>query len=74
MIIDNEGNIIFEGKKQFQIIVGKSSIILNEDGNIVLNGKNILINGSESLDSRSNGSQVLLNDNAKITGSKVDIN
>ncbi|MEM5540340.1 phage baseplate assembly protein V, partial [Olleya sp. AS48] len=74
MIMDNEGNIIFEGKKQFQIIVGKSSIILNEDGNIVLNGKNILINGSESLDSRSNGSQILLNDNAKITGSKVDIN
>jgi len=73
-VMDKEGNIVFEGKKQFQIIVGDSSLILNKDGNIVLKGKNIIINGEESLDNRSSGSQVLLNKNAKVKGSKVDIN
>jgi len=73
-VMDKDGNIVFEGKSQFQIVIGDSSLILNKDGNIILKGKNILINGEESLDNRSSGSQVLLNDNAKVTGSKVDIN
>ncbi|WP_299895270.1 phage baseplate assembly protein V [uncultured Aquimarina sp.] len=73
-VMDKDGNIVFEGKTQFQIVIGDSSLILNKDGNIILKGKNILINGEESLDNRSSGSQVLLNKNAKVTGSKVDIN
>ncbi len=73
-IMDKEGNVSFESKKQFQIIVGDSALILNKDGSIVIKGKNILVSGDESVDNRSSGSQVLLNDNAKVTGSKVDIN
>jgi len=73
-IMDKDGNIVFEGKKQFQIIIGESSLIMDKEGNIAINGKNIIINGKESLDNRSSGSQVLLNKNAKVTGSKVDIN
>jgi len=45
--------------KRYELQVGESSLILNADGTIILNGIKILINGKE---------------HTEIKGEKVDIN
>jgi len=74
LTMDKDGNIKIEGKNHFQLIIGESALIMEKDGTIVLKGKKILINGTDNIDSRGGGGQVLLDGKATIKGSSVDIN
>ncbi|MCG8701183.1 MAG: phage baseplate assembly protein V [Bacteroidales bacterium] len=75
MALDGEGNIAVDSSEEIKFTSGESSITLKKDGSIDIAGKNITINGSESV-MNSSDKEVTINGKvaAKINSDqKVDV-
>ena len=73
MVLDGEGNIAVSSSASIKLTTGESSLSLNSDGTISLTGKNITIDGGDSITNTStkavtiNGDQeVSVNSNQKV--------
>lgn len=80
--MDSCGNVSITCDEEIKFVTGKSSITLKKDGNIIIKGENIKVDGAETLfmiskntDIRGDGcAHANFNKNVVITGEQVDIN
>jgi type VI secretion system secreted protein VgrG len=74
--MDNAGNIVFEGKNSLSITIGGSTLTMDKEGNITLNGKNVKIVGSETTEVGKAGGNpgMVVDGNVTVKGADVLIN
>ncbi|MCY0976722.1 phage baseplate assembly protein V [Chryseobacterium wangxinyae] len=80
--MDKSGNVSFTATTEFKIVVGASTIVIDKTGMITINGKEIKVDATQSINLSATNETTVGGKNVKVTGStevqisgdKVNIN
>ncbi|MDF2934000.1 MAG: Vgr family protein [Chryseobacterium sp.] len=73
--MDKSGKVSLTATTEFKIVVGASTIVIDKDGKITINGKEIKVDATQTINLSANNETTVGGKNVKVTGtSEVQIN